>query len=131
MPQIPRRSKSALIEFVSDVDGSLSSKRLIGYLSFAVVLIMWIGSQFFAMDVHEFMFEGFMLLVAAGMGTAVLEKFSLARDRTVTRTYESYSYSKKKEQTDGKYVTLDSQSPHPENHASRVLGDYDPNGARE
>ena len=104
-----------LQELFMDVDGSLSSKRMLMYLSFIILVVSWSASLFAGKPmVPQFVFDGFLYLVIAGMGTATVEKFSLSRDR-YNNTYD--------------YQSLDeSDEPiHPDRKV-KVIGESDPEG---
>lgn len=67
---------SKFVEFFKDIDDELSSKRLITFLSFLVMVITWIIDLFTNLSVTENVFDGFLWLTAFGLGTVVAEKFS-------------------------------------------------------
>lgn len=68
-------------EMISDCDGNVSSKRIITFIVIAAILVSWYTDLFFKMETKEFIFEGLMMIVLAGLGTSMAEKFSLSRDR--------------------------------------------------
>tara|TARA_Y100000034_G_scaffold119317_1_gene160990 strand:+ start:1714 stop:1941 length:228 start_codon:yes stop_codon:yes gene_type:complete len=61
---------------LSDVDGQTSSKRFITLIAFVLLAIAFISNIFFTIPLEEFIFNGMMYLVAAGLGFTTLEKFS-------------------------------------------------------
>ena len=61
---------------LSDVDGQTSSKRFITLIAFVLLAIAFISNIFFEIPLQEFIFDGMMYLVAAGLGFTTLEKFS-------------------------------------------------------
>jgi hypothetical protein len=61
---------------LSDVDGQTSSKRFITLIAFTLLAIAFIANIFFEIPLQEFIFDGMMYLVAAGLGFTTLEKFS-------------------------------------------------------
>ena len=61
---------------LSDVDGQTSSKRFITLIAFVLLAIAFISNIFFTIPLEEFIFDGMMYLVAAGLGFTTLEKFS-------------------------------------------------------
>ncbi len=69
-------------EMVSDVDGHVSSKRIITFMIVSAILISWGADLFFKMETKEFIFEGLMMIVLTGLGASMAEKFSLSRNRT-------------------------------------------------
>ena len=74
---------SSLLEYMKDVDGMLSSKRLLTMLSFAIMVVTWVADLIFNLTVEEYVFEGFLWLTAVGLGTVVVEKFSRKKADTV------------------------------------------------
>lgn len=123
-----KRARREPIEFVSDVDGQLSSKRLISFVSFFVILASWAGILFFSSQtIPEFMFNGFLWLVIAGMGSSVMEKFSLSRDRATYR--EFHSFSSYEGSQDPSFYTLDTDEPLDTDKSDKVIGDFDPNAS--
>lgn len=69
-------------EMVCDVDGNVSSKRIITFIIVVAILISWGADLFFKMETKEFIFEGLMMIVLTGLGASMAEKFSLSRNRT-------------------------------------------------
>ena len=70
-----------LTEIFSDVDGDLSSKRLITFLGFLVMIITWVCNLWFDKVVLEYIFNGFLYLVVVGLGVVATEKFTDATRR--------------------------------------------------
>lgn len=68
--------KSGLASMISDVDGSVSSKRVVTFLFVGAVLITWAANLFWGLQITEFIFEGMMYIVIVGLGVATAEKFS-------------------------------------------------------
>jgi len=68
--------KKALLSMISDVDGFVSSKRIITFLCVIAVLITWGVNLFASIQPADFIFEGLLYIVAVGLGTATAEKFS-------------------------------------------------------
>ena len=68
--------KDFLHRLLSDVDGQTSSKRFITLIAFVLLAIAFISNIFFEIPLQEFIFDGMMYLVAAGLGFTTLEKFS-------------------------------------------------------
>jgi len=58
-------------------NGTLSSKRVITFLSFILCGIAFISNLFFNLEVKQFMFESMIYLTMVGLGTTVAEKFSV------------------------------------------------------
>jgi hypothetical protein len=63
-------------KMLSDIDGQTSSKRFITLAAFILLAIAFISNIFFTIPLEEFIFDGMMYLVAAGLGFTTLEKFS-------------------------------------------------------
>jgi len=59
-----------------DVDGHKSSKRLITLIAFILVSIAFIIAIFTEVHIEEYMWNGFIMLIGAGLGFVTLEKFS-------------------------------------------------------
>lgn|GEM_PF-1487781 len=70
-----------LREIFSDVDGDLSSKRLITFLGFLVMIITWVCNLWFGMIILDYIFDGFLYLVVVGLGVTATEKFTDATRR--------------------------------------------------
>ena len=65
-----------LKEIISDVDGDLSSKRVITFLGFFVMIVTWVCNLWFDMTVLDYIFNGFLYLVVVGLGVVATEKFT-------------------------------------------------------
>ena len=75
-----------LFEFLKDVDGQKSSKRLITILAFAMFAVTWGVDLFSALAPSEYMVDALLWMVAAGLGTIVVEKFSRKKaDTTIEK----------------------------------------------
>lgn len=61
---------------ISDVDGQVSSKRLVIFICTLALLITWGANLWYALTVEEFIFEGLLYIVAIGLGVTTAEKFS-------------------------------------------------------
>lgn len=68
--------KSGLSSMISDVDGSVSSKRVVTFLCVAAMLVTWGANLFWGFQITEFIFEGLMYIIIVGLGVATAEKFS-------------------------------------------------------
>lgn len=69
-------------ELVSDVDGNVSSKRIVMFTVLIAILISWAFDLFYKMETKDYIFEGLMIIVLTSLGTAAAEKFSLSRNRS-------------------------------------------------
>jgi hypothetical protein len=85
-------------EMISDVDGNISSKRIITFIVVIAILISWGADLFFNMETKEFIFEGLMIIVLTGLGTSVAEKFSISRNRN------AYSDTKSNKKYDSSHI---------------------------
>lgn len=54
----------------------VSSKRVITFASFILLSIAFVSNVFMDIPIKEFIYDGMLYLVAAGMGITALEKFS-------------------------------------------------------
>ena len=64
-------------KMLSSADGGdVSSKRVITFSAFILLSIAFISNVFMDIPIKEFIFDGMLYLVAAGMGITALEKFS-------------------------------------------------------
>lgn len=65
-----------LKDMMSDVDGHVSSKRIVVFLCTAALLISWAYNLKYGVKVEEFIFEGLLYVVVVGLGVTTAEKFS-------------------------------------------------------
>ena len=72
--------KKFICSMLADVDGHVSSKRFITVMAFFCVMIAFMVNVFMSIPLEEFVFDGMMYLVAAGLGFSTVEKFS--RDKS-------------------------------------------------
>lgn len=68
--------KQMLISMMSDVDGQISSKRVVTLLGFLCLMIAFLVNVFMQIPIEEFVYNGMLYLVAAGLGFTTFEKFS-------------------------------------------------------
>jgi hypothetical protein len=62
---------------ISDgVDGSISSKRVITIMATFLVALAFVLNLFWDLDVDANMYDSMMMIVVAGLGTTVAEKFA-------------------------------------------------------
>jgi len=64
----------------NDVDGQKSSKRFITVLAFFMMCIAFLSNIFMDIPLQEFVWDGMMYIVGAGLGFSTIEKFSRNRD---------------------------------------------------
>jgi len=66
-----------LKSMISDgVDGSISSKRVITVMATFLVALAFVLNLFWDLDVDANMYDSMMMIVVAGLGTTVAEKFA-------------------------------------------------------
>jgi hypothetical protein len=58
------------------VNGSVSSKRVITFLATFLVALAFVLNLFWSFTVEQFMYDSMMMIVVAGLGTTVAEKFA-------------------------------------------------------
>ena len=68
--------KAGLSSMISDVDGSVSSKRVVTFLCVGAMLVTWAANLFWGFQITEFIFEGLMYIIIVGLGVATAEKFT-------------------------------------------------------
>lgn len=66
--------------FEDGVNHSISSRRIITFLSFLLCAIAFIADLFWSLTVSEFMYENMVYLTMAGLGFVIAEKFSRNKD---------------------------------------------------
>ena len=74
--------KKFFLSLLGDVDGQKSSKRFITLIAFLMMCIAFISNIFMDIPLQEFVWDGMMYIVAAGLGFTTLEKFSRNRGET-------------------------------------------------
>jgi nitrate/nitrite transporter NarK len=65
-------------EIFVGMTGEISSKRVMMFLSFCMMIIMAIFSTIYSMKVEQFIFDGFLYIVVGGLFSVASEKFSNA-----------------------------------------------------
>ena len=61
---------------LKDTDGNVSSKRVITIISFILMSVGFIVNVFMDIPIKEFIWDGMLYLVAAGLGFSTIEHFS-------------------------------------------------------
>jgi len=85
--------KTNLKSMVSDgVDGSVSSKRVVTFISLTLVCIAFVLNLFWNFTVEEYMFNAMMMIVLAGLGATASEKFSGGGKNTNVRNSRTRRY---------------------------------------
>ena len=67
--------RNVISKVFSDVNGHLSSKRTVMFLSFIVMIGLAVVSTFYALKVEQFIFEGFLYIVVGSLFSVASEKF--------------------------------------------------------
>jgi hypothetical protein len=70
------KTKKYLLEMISDVDGDVSSKRIIGFVFTTAVLITWYLNLIYAKPIEQFIFDGLLYIIGIALATTAAEKFS-------------------------------------------------------
>jgi hypothetical protein len=65
-------------EIFIGMGGEISSKRVMMFLSFCMMILMAIFSTIYSMKVEQFIFDGFLYIVVGGLFSVASEKFSSA-----------------------------------------------------
>lgn len=71
-----KNSLNFLKTMLSDVDGEVSSKRVIMFLCTFALLISWGSNLWYGAKIEEFIFDGLLYVVAISLGATTAEKFS-------------------------------------------------------
>ena len=61
---------------LKDTDGNVSSKRVITIIAFILMATGFIVNVFMDIPIKEFIWDGMLYLVAAGLGFSTIEHFS-------------------------------------------------------
>ncbi|WP_286983975.1 hypothetical protein [Haliea sp.] len=70
------KMKNFLKQMLKDTDGNVSSKRVITIISFILMSVGFIVNVFMDIPIKEFIWDGMLYLVAAGLGFSTIEHFS-------------------------------------------------------
>jgi hypothetical protein len=65
---------------LTDIDGGISSKRVITFLAFLLCSVAFISNIFWNYEVNNTLFENMMYIVVAGLGFTASEKFSVKKE---------------------------------------------------
>lgn len=76
-----RRTKMAFWQTLKSMladgeNGSISSKRVITFMACFLVGLAFVANLFWDVTIEEFMYQSMMMIVVAGLGTTVAEKFA-------------------------------------------------------
>jgi len=71
---------SFLKDMLTDIDGDISSKRVITFLAFLLCSVAFVSNIFWKYEVDTKLFEDMMYIVIAGLGFTASEKFSVKKE---------------------------------------------------
>lgn len=71
-----KQTKNSFIQMLSDVDGQISSKRIVVFLCTIALLTTWACNLWWGATPEEFIFQGLLYIVVVGLGVTTAEKFS-------------------------------------------------------
>ena len=74
-------------EIFTGVGGSISSKRVMMFFSFIVMIFMAILSTFYEKKVEQFIFDGFLYIVVGGLFSVASEQFASKFRKMEQRDY--------------------------------------------
>lgn len=69
-----------LRSMLTDIDGDISSKRVITFLAFLLCSVAFISNIFWKYEVDSKLFEDMMYIVVAGLGFTASEKFTSRKE---------------------------------------------------
>ena len=72
------RRPNPISETFRGLSGGISSKRVMMFLSFCMMILMAVFSTIYSMKVEQFIFDGFLYIVVGGLFSVASEKFSSA-----------------------------------------------------
>lgn len=75
-----KKRKNYFLEMLSDVDGDVSSKRIIGFIFTTAVLITWYLNLIYNKPIEQFIFDGLLYIIGISLATTAAEKFSRKKD---------------------------------------------------
>lgn len=70
------KMKNFLNQMLKDTNGNVSSKRVITIIAFILMATGFIVNVFMDVPIKEFIWDGMLYLVAAGLGFSTIEHFS-------------------------------------------------------
>lgn len=73
---VPLKKLNPISETFSGVTGRLSSKRIMMFFSFLVMIFMAIISTFYDKKVEQFIFDGFLYIVVGSLFSVASEQFA-------------------------------------------------------
>jgi hypothetical protein len=69
------------------IGGEISSKRMMMFLSFSVMICMAIVSTFYQKKIEQFIFDGFLYIVVGSLFSVASERFSSAYTKVSKENY--------------------------------------------
>ena len=69
-----------LKSMLTDINGDISSKRVITFLAFLLCSVAFISNIFWKYEVNVKLFEDMMYIVVAGLGFTATEKFASKKE---------------------------------------------------
>jgi hypothetical protein len=69
------------------VNGTVSSRRVVTLLAFALCAVAFIANLFFGMKIDQFIFDSMSYIAMAGLGATVAEKFSTSASISTKEKY--------------------------------------------
>ena len=69
-----------LRSMLTDINGDISSKRVITFLAFLLCSVAFISNIFWKYEVDSKLFEDMMYIVVAGLGFTATEKFASKKE---------------------------------------------------
>lgn len=67
--------KEKIVEIFKDIDGTISSKRVFVFLSILILISSWVLDVFWELTATDYIFDGFLYVVAVGILGISAEKF--------------------------------------------------------
>ena len=70
------KSNNIMREIFIGVGGEISSKRVMMFLSFCMMIVLSLFSTIYSMKVEQFIFDGFLYIVVGGLFSVASESFT-------------------------------------------------------
>jgi hypothetical protein len=81
-----------LYEMVTGTDNRVSSKRVITLIAFVLCAIAFVCNIFLEIPLRDYVWEGMLYLVGAGLGFSTVEHFANRKDRNRHRGNHQYNH---------------------------------------
>lgn len=82
-----------LHEMVTGTDGRVSSKRVITLIAFVLCAIAFTSNIFLDIPLRDYVWEGMLYLVGAGLGFSTVEHFANRKERPHHNHYNHQNYN--------------------------------------